>query len=105
MGFKLKTTCSAYKILPGDMKRFIALALSGVMITAVLLGSFHHHSDEKDHPDCSICAVAYHQTSCDANTPTYNPPIRSVVITNFIPYTPLVHSSITITRQSRAPPA
>ncbi|HIJ97381.1 MAG TPA: hypothetical protein HPP94_16945 [Desulfuromonadales bacterium] len=87
------------------MKRFIAMALSVVMLAAVLLGSFHHHSDEKDHPDCSICAVAHHQKSCVANAPTYNPPIRSVVITNFIPYAPLVQSSISTTRQSRAPPA
>jgi hypothetical protein len=105
MGFKLKTAYSAYKFFTGDMRRFTASVLSIMMLAAVLLGSLHHHEDDQDHPDCSICAVAHQQTSCVADAPTYDPPVQSVVITHFIPYAPLVQSSISITRQSRAPPA
>jgi hypothetical protein len=87
------------------MKRFTALALSGLMIAAVLLGSFHHHDDEQYHSDCSICAVAHHQPSAVAVIPVYTCPVRTAVSTDYISFAPTSHSTISITSQSRAPPA
>ncbi len=42
--------------------RFIALAMSMVMLYSVLLVAFHHH-DDGDHDDCPVCAVAHHRTA------------------------------------------
>jgi hypothetical protein len=75
------------------------------MIVAVLLGSFHHHDDEQDHPDCSICAVAHHQPSAVAVITVYTPPVRTAVSTDYIPYTTHFHLTAAIASQSRAPPA
>ncbi|MDD2852381.1 MAG: hypothetical protein PHY09_10865 [Desulfuromonadaceae bacterium] len=100
-----KTISNIFRMFPGDIKRFTALTLSGMMIVAVLLGSFHHHDDLDDHPDCSICAVAHHQPSCVAISPAYIPPVRIALSVDYTPYTARFHSTAAITSQSRAPPA
>jgi hypothetical protein len=105
MKFRFPTTYKAIALFSGDMKRFTALAFTGVMMLAGLLGSFHHHDDVLTHSDCSICAVAHHQTACVAGTATYTPPQRSFVSTNFLPYSLRFHSTAIITGNSRAPPA
>lgn len=65
----------------------------------------HHHDDLEDHPDCSICAVAHHQSADSALPLPYSIP------------TPIIgqlQSSFTVilctisapeTYPSRAPPA
>ena len=84
--------------------RSLALFMSVLMLVALLLGSFHHHDDLDDHPDCSICAVTHHQVA-DSTIPlpyTIPTPIISRVI--FIFTVVLIASSAPHTYSGRAPP-
>lgn len=86
--------------------RSFALVLSFILLIAMLLGSFHHHDDELDHPDCAICAVAHHH-SADAAAPypvTLHLPASYPALFIPIALAALVTRSIHSPR-NRAPPA
>jgi hypothetical protein len=90
---------------PSAFRRFSALSLTALLLLSVLLGSFHHHNDEQDHPDCSICAVSHHQSAAPGHIPNYTPPALTCAPTVFATATRISISAHRITSQSRAPPA
>jgi hypothetical protein len=100
-----KSIRNPFHLLHKDGRRCIAVVLSCLMLAAVLFGSLHHHDDEKDHSDCSICAVANHNTAHSIVTVFYNPPIPEVRLLASTPYIRSFTSSTRPTPLSRGPPA
>jgi hypothetical protein len=88
-----------------DGRRFIAVMLSCLMLAAVLFGSLHHHDDEKDHSDCSICAVTHHNTAHAIVTDFYRPPIPVVRLLESTPYIRSIVATTRPTPHNRGPPA
>jgi hypothetical protein len=49
--------------------RFVALFLSLLLFSAILVENLHHHDDCQDHADCSICVAALHHSADTALPP------------------------------------
>jgi hypothetical protein len=83
---------------------WFAVSLVLVMFLAVVLGSFHHHSDLATHHDCAVCAAA-HVSSTAPDSPT----LPEIVLPVHPVPLPLLVLSIPVFRptshlRSRAPP-
>lgn len=90
----------------GPRVRLLALFLSVLMLVSVLLGSFHHHEDEQDHPDCAVCAVAHHHSADEAVPPPLALSLPTASPALFVPVIPAVITTRIIHSQhNRAPPA
>ena len=83
-----------------------ALLLSGLLLVAVVMGSYHPHSDEQDHPDCSICAVAHHH---QADSALSHPPALRLPAAYFTLFFTLILAPVSRRlihpQRNRAPPA
>jgi len=89
------------------LRHLVALAMSMVLLCAVLLVAFHHHDDGRDHDDdCPVCSVAHHRTAAIATTfPHFNYlpftfPAYFAILTLTIAVPRFCHST-----RNRAPPA
>jgi hypothetical protein len=86
------------------MARRLATLVLLLFLCTQLHAVIHHHDDLDDHPDCSICSVAHHQ-SADSTMPlpyTIPTPIIGLIISLFTAV--LMISSAPKTYPSRAPP-
>jgi hypothetical protein len=87
------------------MHKRLSIIIVCLLLLSSLLTAYHHHDDGQDHPDCSICAVAHHQSSALLKLPEFTPPSRLFSV-NVFP--PCIQQFTSITRfsiHSRAPPA
>jgi|GEM_PF-3077208 len=48
----------------------LALCLATLLLLVAVLGSFHHHHDLADHPDCAVCAFVHHADATAPACPT-----------------------------------
>jgi len=82
----------------------LSLGLALLLFSAVILGSFHHHNDFEDHPDCAVCVVALHaatEISVPSLAAVLFPALPALFVT-LIPTEPVVRPASTL--RSRAPP-
>ncbi|BCS53213.1 hypothetical protein [Geobacter sp. SVR] len=83
-----------------------ALLLSFLLTAAMVLSAFHHHADEQDHPDCSICAVAHHHSAdtAVAHRVLLSLPVEfPTLFTSAVPTAPAAKAPLL--PHNRAPPA
>jgi len=79
-------------------------SLAMVLLLAVVLGSFHHHSDLVSHHDCAVCAAAH-----VSSTAPDSPAIPEIILQDQPLQFPLLILSVPVFRpashlRSRAPP-
>jgi hypothetical protein len=84
----------------------LSFCLVPVLFLALVLGSFHHHHDLKDHPDCAACAFVHHTDATAPAGPALVTIILPVLPVLFVlrVLTPSTFRPVSILR-SRAPPA
>jgi len=76
------------------------------MFMAVLLGSFHHHGDNGDHPDCAVCSVMHHAGGDGGVMALATPALPMFHATRFFPLAAVVAAAKnTGSPQNRAPPS
>jgi len=76
------------------------------VLVAVVLGSYHHHSDGQEHTGCSICAVVQHN---QADSALPHPPALHLPAAYFTLFFPVILAAINCrtihSPRNRAPPA
>jgi hypothetical protein len=82
----------------------LSLVVALVLLFAGILGSFHHHNDWAEHPNCAICAGP-HNTPTETSTPALTLIFLPDLPVLFVPLV-LTVSTIrpTLLLRSRAPP-
>jgi hypothetical protein len=99
-----KFNSSVIQTLRPTIASNLAMLMLLLLLCTQIHSVMHHHDDLGDHPDCSICAVAHHQ-SADYTIPIpfISPePIITQVISFFTVV--LIASSAPHTYSGRAPP-
>jgi hypothetical protein len=93
---------------PGSkhMRLPLSLSLGSALLIAfaVIFGSFHHHNDLKAHPECAICAVAYHVAAETTAPPTLARPLPALFDLIAIPVLTVPFKRPIAAFISRAPP-
>ena len=77
----------------------MAMMLSFLLFSALVVENFHHHDDGQDHADCSICVAAMHHC---ADTALPSPVLLSLPEVSPTPFPAFTLEPITI-RISYAP--
>jgi hypothetical protein len=76
-----------------------------MLLFAAILGSFHHHHDLAEHPDCAVCAFVCQPNTLKPAGPALVailPPILPVLFALLVLTLPAVRPTFPL--RSRAPP-
>lgn len=91
--------------LPKNGRTYLlSLSLAILLLACLIGGSFHHHHDLRDHPDCVICILTHH---APAETGAPALPAGCPLLSQILSTLPILAVVITCwigTRRGRAPP-
>jgi hypothetical protein len=99
-GFNSKRNSSLRTAVSKHLSALVFL----LFLCSQLHSVIHHHDDLDDHPDCSICAVAHHQSGDSTIPSPYIIPAPIINQAIFFFTVVLIASSAPTTYPSRAPP-
>lgn len=83
----------------------LAMLVLLLFLSTQIHSVIHHHDNLDDHPDCSICAVAHHQSAdLSSPAPSFNTPAPIISLLQAFFTEVLITSFAPDTYPSRAPP-
>lgn len=85
------------------LKRLSLICLI-LIVLATLSGSFHHHDDGSEHPECAVCFAVHHHTITPV-TVLVPESLSPVTVTRYLaPVLAVWHSTSFTPFNNRAPP-